>query len=132
MRQAREANMKEKLTYTRLFLFVVAACLLTVGVAQATESWVGQIQKTLDFYATKYPDSNFAPYDRRLILAEKALMVGDQQTVKGEMEMFFRMLHTRAHGVNGVAADELFNFALMVTPLQEYGISTPASPPGTK
>jgi hypothetical protein len=27
-----------------------------------------------------------------------------------------------------VAADELFNFALMVTPIQEYGIAVPPIP----
>lgn len=124
--------MKGPLTYGWVSMAVLAVCLFTVGVAQATESWVGQIQKTVDFYATKYPDSDFAPYDTRLILAEKALMVGDQQTVKSEMEKFFRMLHARSHGINGVAADELFNFAVMMTPLQEYGISIPASPRGTK
>jgi hypothetical protein len=35
------------------------------------------------------------------------------------------MLRARDHGINDVAADELFNYALMVTPIQEYGISVP-------
>jgi hypothetical protein len=42
------------------------------------------------------------------------------------MNRFFRMLQGRAHGINDVAADELFNFSVMVTPVQEYGISVPA------
>ena len=37
------------------------------------------------------------------------------------------MLRQRDYGINEIAADELFNFALMVTPVQEYGISVPAS-----
>jgi hypothetical protein len=46
------------------------------------------------------------------------------------MNKFFRMLQSRAHGINDVAADELYNFAVMVTPIQEYGISVPTAMPG--
>ena len=38
-------------------------------------------------------------------------------------------LRQRDHGINEVAADELYNFSLMVTPIQEYGISVPAGGP---
>jgi hypothetical protein len=47
------------------------------------------------------------------------------------MGNWFKMLRSRAHGINDVAADELFNFAVMVTPLEEYGISVPAPPTPT-
>ena len=96
----------------------------------ASDSWIAQIERTLEFYEAKYPTSNFQPYDNRLVLAEKAWMVGDQDRVKHEMEQFFSMLRTRAHGIHEVAAQEVFNFALMVTPLQEYGISVPPTTSG--
>jgi hypothetical protein len=47
--------------------------------------------------------------------------------VKMEMGSFFKMLATRANGINEIAADELTNFAQMVAPIQEYGISVPRS-----
>ena len=43
------------------------------------------------------------------------------------MGKWFKMLRARDYGINDVAADELFNYALMVTPIQEYGISVPAA-----
>jgi hypothetical protein len=50
---------------------------------------------------------------------------GNRRSVKTEMGAFFKMLAKRDHGISGVAADELTNFARMVTPLEEYGISVP-------
>ena len=47
--------------------------------------------------------------------------------VKGEMGSFFKMLATRVNGISDVAAEELTNFAQMVAPIQEYGISVPRS-----
>jgi hypothetical protein len=46
------------------------------------------------------------------------------------MGAFFKMLRTRAHGISDVAADELFNVAVMVAPIQEYQISVPGGGPG--
>jgi len=56
-----------------------------------------------------------------------ALSRGDRRAVKVEMGAFFKMLATRSHGINEGAADELSNFAQMVTPIEEYGISVPKS-----
>jgi hypothetical protein len=53
---------------------------------------------------------------------------GDTKTVKTEMGKWFKMLRARDQGIHDVAADELFNFALMVTPIQEYGIAVPPIP----
>jgi hypothetical protein len=50
--------------------------------------------------------------------------------VKREMGKWFRMLRYRDNGISDVAADELYNFSLMVTPIQEYGIAVPAGPVG--
>lgn len=125
--------MKRGMTYGLLWAVAVGMGLgfLAAPVdTGASDSWIAQIERTLEFYETQYPAANFAPYDHRLILAEKAWMVGDHQRVKSEMEMFFTMLRTRAHGMNEVAAQEVFNFALLVTPLQEYGISVPPTSSG--
>lgn len=127
--------MKRGITYGLLWAVAVGMGLgfLAAPVdTGASDSWIAQIERTLEFYETKYPAANFAPYDHRLILAEKAWMVGDHQGVKSEMEKFFTMLRARAHGLNEVAAQEVFNFALMVTPLQEYGISVPPTSSGER
>jgi hypothetical protein len=42
------------------------------------------------------------------------------------MSKWFKMLRNRDHGIHDVAADELYNFAVMVTPLQEYRIAVPS------
>ncbi len=119
--------MRETIRYDRLVVVVAAAfavCLLTAGVAAAA-TWVDEISNSLAFYKSSYPTSNFGPYEQKLTKVREAVSSGDQKTIKMEMGAWLKMLRTRAHGINDVAADELFNFALMVTPVQEYGISVP-------
>ncbi|HET6675295.1 MAG TPA: hypothetical protein VFG71_08150 [Nitrospiraceae bacterium] len=110
-----------------LLLFGV---LLIVGtsIGQTQTTWVDEIGKSLNFYKVNYPASNWEPYSLKLETIKEAVNGGDQRTVKMEMGKWFKMLRTREYGSNDVAADELFNFALMVTPIQEYGISVPAAP----
>jgi hypothetical protein len=55
-----------------------------------------------------------------------ALARGDQRVVRSEMGKWFKMLRNRDYGINDVAADELYNYGLMVTPIQEFNISIPA------
>jgi len=93
--------------------------------AQATSvqaTWVDEIRNSLGIYKANYPTSNFSPYQTKLNLVGDALSRGDRRAVKVEMSAFLKMLATRAHGINENAADELSNFAQMVTPIQEYGI----------
>ncbi len=97
---------------------------MSIGHAQTT--WVEEIGKSLNFYKANYPTSNWEPYSLKLETIKEAVNGGDQRTVKMEMGKWFKMLRMREYGINDVAADELFNFALMVTPIQEYGISVPA------
>lgn len=93
--------------------------------AQAT--WVDEIKNSLGVYKANYPTSDFSPYLTKLNLVGDAVSRGDRRAVKVEMGAFLKMLATRAHGINENAADELSNFAQMVTPIQEYGISVPKS-----
>ena len=98
--------------------------------AQATPAqaiWVDEIKNSLEVYKANYPSSNFSPYQTKLNLVGDALSRGDRRAVKVEMSAFLKMLATRAHGINENAADELSNFAQMVTPIQEYGISVQKS-----
>ncbi|MEW6542275.1 MAG: hypothetical protein AB1411_01545 [Nitrospirota bacterium] len=112
----------------RLSIALAGACslCLVAAIALAQSNWVDEITNSLAFYKTNYPSSNWDPYLQKLNLVRDAMNRGDQRTVKVEMNRFFRMLQGRAHGINDVAADELFNFSVMVTPVQEYGISVPA------
>lgn len=114
-----------------LSIAVLAFCavfLVTLGVALAQTTWVDEISNSLAFAKTNYPTSNFEPYEKRLTVVKDAVRAGDKQAVRVEMGKWFKMLRTRAHGISDVAADELFNFALMVTPIEEYGISVPPTP----
>jgi hypothetical protein len=101
---------------------------LLIGTAFAQQSWVDEINTTLGFYKTNYPGSNWEPYSQRLQVVKEAVGRGDTKMVKTEMGKWFKMLRTRDQGIHDVAADELFNFALMVTPIQEYGITLPPTP----
>lgn len=99
---------------------------LFLGTAFAQQSWIDDLNNSLNFYKTNYPGSNWEPYSQRLQTVKDAVDRNDNKTVKAEMGKWFKMLSTRQQGIHDVAADELFNFALMVTPIQEYGISVPS------
>lgn len=109
-----------------VLLASVLGCFFMFDQALAEMTWVDDIANSLAFSKTNYPTSNWEPYSQKLGLVQAALQRGDQRTVKTEMSKWFKMLGTRDHGISDVAADELFNFSLMVTPIQEYGISVPA------
>jgi hypothetical protein len=109
---------------------VLAACIVgTLGAVQASAdmTWADELANSLAFYKSNYPNSNWEPYARKLTVVKNALKRGDQKVVKTEMTKWFKMLRNREYGITDVAADELYNFAAIITPLQEYGISVPAS-----
>ena len=113
--------------WTLLFGFCLGTSLL-LGHAGAQQSWIDEINGSLNFYKTSYPGANWEPYSQRLAVVKDAIGRGDTKTVKTEMGKWFKMLRTREQGIHDVAADELFNFAVMVTPIQEYGIAVPPAP----
>lgn len=104
----------------------IVACFLVFSQVQAETTWVDDIANSLAFSKTNYPTSNWEPYSQKLGIVQDAVRRGDQRVIKAEMSKWFKMLRVRDHGISDVAADELFNFSLMVTPIQEYGISVPA------
>ena len=114
----------------RALLIGSALCLAVVGVAWAQTNWVDEIDTSLAFSTANYPNSNWEPYHQKLRIVREAVSSGDNRTVKTEMGKWFRMLRYRDNGISDVAADELYNFSLMVTPIQEYGIAVPAGPVG--
>jgi hypothetical protein len=112
---------------------VAIVCVLTLfasGVALAQTNWVDELTGSVNFYKTNYPNSNWDPYLSELILVKEALAQGDQRIVRSKMGKWFKMLRNRDYGIHDVAADELFNFGLMVTPIQEFNISVPAPAAG--
>ena len=112
-----------------LVTIVAVSCALALfagGVAVAQTNWVDELTSSVSFYKTNYPTSNWDPYLSELTLVKEALIRGDQRMVRTEMGKWFKMLRNRDHGIHDVAADELYNFGLMVTPIQEFNISVPA------
>lgn len=104
-----------------------AVCLLTVGVALASSqcAWCDEMINSLSFYKTTYPTSNFEPYVQKVHMLQDAIGRGDQEAVRGRIGELFKMLRTRAHDINDVAADELLSYWQMVTPSEELKTSTP-------
>jgi hypothetical protein len=113
-----------------LLIAGAVGCLAMAGIARGQATWVDEINASLSFSTTTYPNSNWEPYRHKLTIVREAVARGDQQAVKKEMAKWFKMLRQRDHGISDVAADELYNFSLMVTPIQEYGIAVPAGPVG--
>lgn len=90
-------------------------------------AWVDDMRNALGRYMWNHPDPPLSPYLETLTLVRDAVGRGDRQTVKREMETYFRMLAMRAQGISEAAAKELSAAAVRFTPAQAYGISIPAS-----
>jgi hypothetical protein len=99
----------------------VCALLLSAGVVWAEGIWVDEISNALNFYQSSYPTSNFEPYVAIVDKMRDGAERGDGQIVKVEMDHFLKMLLARDHGINDVAADELYNLALAVRPAEGPG-----------
>ena len=96
----------------------LAVCLWTGGSALAAGTWADEIVTAATFYKANYPTGNWSPYFEELTKVKDGIGRGDEQIVKVEMDQFLKMLLRRAHGINDVAADELYNFALVVRPTE--------------
>lgn len=117
-----------RMSRDRLSVAVIAACamclLLMGGVALAESNWADEIGNALSFYKANYPTGNWAPYVQKLAQLKEGIRRDDHQIVKTETQGFLGMLGARAHGINDVAADELYNFVLSVTPGQDKSTTT--------
>ena len=96
----------------------LAVCLWTGGSALAAGTWADEIVTAATFYQTSYPTGNWDPYFEKLTKVQEGIGRGDEQIVKVEMDRFLKMLVGRAYGIHDVAADELYNFALVVRPTE--------------
>lgn len=97
----------------------LAVCLWTGGSALAAGTWADEIVTAATFYKTSYPAGNWEPYFEKLAKVREGIGRGDEQIVKVEMDQFMKMLAGRAHGINDVAADELYNFTLGTRPAEQ-------------
>lgn len=100
-------------------LVLPVACALTLlcgGTAFAGETWIDDVWNMVAFEKANYPTSDFAPYFQKLDRIKTGLDRGDQQIAKMETDRFLKMLMDRRHGINDVAADEIYNFVLSVRP----------------
>jgi hypothetical protein len=93
--------------------------------AFATETWVEEIWKMVAFEKAAYPQSNFDPYFEKLTVIRNGVERNDQRLVKQEVDRFLKMLAGRAHGIHDVAADEIYNFVLVIKPMDEPTASMP-------
>ena len=98
---------------------------LVVGGVPAQGTWIGEIENSLKSYKATYLTSNFDAYTEKVSKVRIALESGNKEKVRAEMGVLLKMLRTRAQGINEIAADELFNYWVMVTPIAEYRISVP-------
>jgi len=95
------------------------------GMTPLQGAWADQLENSLNTYKTMYPASNFDSYTASLGTVKRALSAGKKEVVRAQMGVWLKMLRTRSHGINDVAADELFHYSVMVAPIQEYRISVP-------
>lgn len=105
-----------------------ALALLCGGTALASETWIDDVWNMVAFEKANYPTSDFAPYVQKLDRIKTGLDRGDQQIAKMETDRFLKMLMDRRHGINDVAADEIYNFVLSVRPTGSNDTTALSSP----
>ena len=112
-------------TMAMMLTVALAVCLWTGGSALAAGTWADEIVTAATFYKSSYPTGNWDPYFKQLTKVQNGIGRGDEQIVKIEMDRFLKMLVGRAHGINDVAADELYNFALGVKTPEPSTLAVP-------
>lgn len=100
----------------RLLAASCALVLICGGVALAAENWVDEVRNMVTFEKASYPGSDFDPYLQKLDRIQAGMDRDDQRIVRMETDRFLKMLADRKHGINDVAADEIYNFVLSVRP----------------
>jgi hypothetical protein len=123
--ERKEDGMKVLMTVMAVVCF--GLLLVTTSQAEVQTNWVDELTNSVGFYKSSYPSSDWDPYIGKLTVVKEALARGDQATVRKEMGKWFKMLKNRDHGIHDVAADELYNFGLIVTPIQEFNIAVPTT-----
>ena len=68
------------------------------------------------FEKANYPQSDFSLYLQKLDRIRAGLDREDQRIATMETDRFLKMLLNRRHGINDVAADEIYNFVMSVRP----------------
>lgn len=110
-------NWKHRQRETGLIVTVSCALVLMCsGVVLASETWVDEVRNMVMFEKANNPGSDFDPYIQKLERIRIGLDREDQHIVTMETDRFLKMLVDRKHGINDVAADEIYNFVLSVRP----------------
>lgn len=107
---------------------VCALALLFGGTARAGEAWIDDVWNIVMFEKANYPESDFVPYLQKLDRIRARLDRDNQQIAKVETDRFLKMLLDRRHGINDVAADEIYNFTLSVRPNGPHESNALSSP----
>ena len=128
---------KTRQSHTLLRLAMIAVLVLMwSGVALAGTTWVDDVWNMVMFEKASYPGSDFDPYLQKLGRIRTGLDRDDQRIAKIETDGFLKMLADRKHGINDVAADEIYNFVLSVRPAESSDSTALTSPielgPGTE
>ena len=116
--------MRGNRVYGKVWGVVLAVCamlLVFAGSALAAETWVDEVWNMVVFERASYPGSNFDPYFEKLAAIRNGLAGGDEGMVKKDTDRFFKMLADRAYGIHDVAADEIYNFAILARPTADTG-----------
>lgn len=116
-----------KVLMTMIVALSVGLLFVSTSQAEVQTTWIDELTNSVSFYKSNYPASNWDPYLAKLTVVKEALARDDQPLVRKEMSKWFKMLRNREHGIHDVAADELFNFGLIVTPIQEFNIAVPTT-----
>ncbi len=115
--------MRSKRINGKIFGVLFAVCgmtlLLTSSVLAAGGAWVDEVWNMVVFEKASFPGSNFDPYFEKLGRIRNDLIEDNHLSVKTETNQFLKMLADRAYGIHDVAADEIYNFALQVRPMEE-------------
>lgn len=116
-------------------LVAFAASLLIVGIASAKGTWADQLWTAANYYKflarTTHTATYMDPYLEKIAKVRQGVDREDRMLVRTQMGEFFTMLRTRAHNIPTPVANQLYDLAIQLTPLEEFGVSIPEFPAAT-
>lgn len=109
--------MKGRMFRGAVIVVALAFLLMPTVVRADSPMWINDIAAAVTFYEGANPEANFDPYVGQMQVVRALYTQGNQHAVHMAMNGLMGMLEAREGGIPAKAADELYNYCNLVTPV---------------
>ena len=109
--------MNGKIRKVTVIVVALAFVLMPTVVRADVATWIDDITAAVTFYKGANPEANFEPYLGQMQVVRAIYTRGDHHATHAAMNGLMGMLEAREGGIPAKAADELYNYCNLVTPV---------------